>query len=313
MCFFSWEFQYYTNNRSNSYTRNSILYIKPTLTADFIGEQNLLNGYTLDIWGSSPSNLCTGNAFYGCSRTSGAGGNIINPIQSARLRTINAFSFKYGRMEVRAKLPRGDWIWPAIWMLPRHNFYGEWPASGEIDVVESRGNLKYPGGGCATVGSTLHWGPFFSQDKYQLTHATYTLPNGKTFSDDFHVFGLVWTADGIQTYVNDPKNTLLNVDFTKQTLWDKGSWNSKYANPWAGGGPNAPFDQNFSLVLNVAVGGTTGYWDDAAPGKPWRNTDSHAVNAFWNARNDWYSTWSGEDSALQIDYIKVYELDGTVL
>ena len=124
------------------------LYLKPTLTAERLGEA-ALTSETLDLWGGTPSSMCTENQFYGCSRT-GNGANILNPIQSARIRTAETFNFKYGRVEVRAQLPRGDWLWPvsglvfscilatrnpalqAIWLLPRHAQYGDWPASGEI-------------------------------------------------------------------------------------------------------------------------------------------------------------------------------------
>ena len=129
------------------------------------------------------------------------GANIINPIQSARLRTAETFSFKYGKVEVNASLPRGDWIWPAIWLLPTHQEYGIWPASGEIDIIESRGNgPEYPGGGCDTVGSTLHWGPFYPDDKYELTHAEKKLEKSD-FTQEFHVFGMEWDEDHITTYV----------------------------------------------------------------------------------------------------------------
>jgi len=114
------------------------------------------------VWGGDPGTQCTSNAFYGCDRTSGAGGNIINPIKSAKLRTAETFTMKYGRIEIKAKLPKGQWIWPAIWMMPKDYLYGIWPASGEIDIVESRGNVGYPledGGGPESFGSTLHWGP----------------------------------------------------------------------------------------------------------------------------------------------------------
>ena len=91
--------------------------------------------------------------FYGCDRTSGAGGNYLNPIKSARIRTAESFSFTYGKVEVKAKLPRGDWLWPAIWMLPRDNQYGDWPSSGEVDIMESRGNApSYPPGGYDSFG-----------------------------------------------------------------------------------------------------------------------------------------------------------------
>lgn len=297
--------------------KNSILHIAPTLTADKIGEANLKSGYTMDLWGSNPSDQCTGNQFYGCSRTSGAGGNILNPIQSAQLRTFKTFAFKYGRVEVRAKLPRGDWLWPAIWMLPRASEYGSWPASGEIDLIESRGNVRYTEeGGSDTVGSTLHWGPFFGEDPFDQTHGTFKLKDGKDFSDDFHTFVLEWSEDRIATYVDSPDNLIMEVDTTSKSFWERGGWDKTgLSNPWEGNGVNAPFDREFSLILNLAVGGTTGYWDDLAPGKPWRDADPHAVNSFWDAKDSWYKTWDGDNSHLQIDYIRVYqeEQDSSIL
>lgn len=62
-------------------------------------------------------------------------------------------------------MPRGDWIWPAIWMLPKNAEYGNWPASGEIDIVESRGNPNCPNG-VHSFGSTLHWGPDWATDAW---------------------------------------------------------------------------------------------------------------------------------------------------
>jgi len=301
----NWEFEYYTNNRTNSFVKNGTLHIQATLTADTIGEANVRSGFTMDMWGSSPADLCTGNAFYGCSRTSGP--NIINPIQSARIRTAESFSFKYGRMEVRAKLPRGDWLWPAIWLLPRHNQYGKWPASGEIDVVESRGNAgSYCGGGNNQVGSTLHWGPYWAQDPWNLTHAVYTLPEGD-FSEDFHVFGLIWNEQGIQTYVDDQSNIVLNVSFAGESLWQRGGFDkSPYANPWEGASAPAaaPFDQEFYIIMNLAAGGVSGYWP-TCNGKPWSDTSSTASNDFYNAKDQWLPSWT--QPSLQVDYIRVYQ------
>lgn len=109
--------------------------------------------------------------------TNTTNGTIINPVKSARLNTRIGASIKYGRVEVVAKLPVGDWLWfvfhyltanekqanssrPAIWMLPVNQTYGPWPASGEIDIAESRGNnYTYPNGGNEVVSSTLHLGP----------------------------------------------------------------------------------------------------------------------------------------------------------
>ncbi len=145
----NWEFQLYENNRSTSWVKDSKFNIKPVLTEDKIGQQNVRAGYTYDIWGSGPADYCTANFFYGCSRSSD-GNHYINPVMSAKITTVDSFSFKYGRVEVKAKLPKGKWLWPAIWLLPRHQEYGGWPASGEIDIMESRGNVGYPasaGGG----------------------------------------------------------------------------------------------------------------------------------------------------------------------
>jgi len=305
----NWEFELYHNNRTNSYCKNSTLYINPTLTEDQIGPANLRAGYTMDFWGGSPADQCTGNNFYGCSRQSGGGGNIINPIQSAKLTTVNSFSFKYGQVEIRAKLPKGDWIWPAMWLLPVNNEYGKWPASGEIDMVESRGNLNYPkeaDGGVESFGSTLHWGPDFDGHKYLDTHNVYT--HDKPLSDDFHIYGLYWDEERLYTYIDSPSNIVLDVDMKTQSFWERGQFPSKYNNPWQYSGKNAPFDTEYYFVLNVAVGGTVGYFKDGVAGKPWNDKSPNAVNDFYNAKGSWFSTWNGEDSALKVDYIKVWSL-----
>ena len=124
----NWEFQIYDNNRSTTFVKDGVLNIKPVLTEDKIGAQNVRAGYTYDLWGGSPADQCTANFFYGCSRTSN-GNNHINPIMSGKLTTVESFKFTYGRVEVKAKLPKGDWLWPAICALPSNNEYGEWAAS----------------------------------------------------------------------------------------------------------------------------------------------------------------------------------------
>ena len=80
-------------------------------------------------------------------------------------------------------------------------------------------------------------------------------------------------------------------------------------NSWVGQPNNAPFNKDFHLILNLAVGGTSGYFPDGVGAKPWADADTHSINAFYNAKGAWYSTWTGEDAALQIDSIKVYSFD----
>ena len=88
----NWEFEWYTNNRTNSFVKDGVLYLQPSFTADTIGDTALASG-DFNIWGGTPASLCTSNAFYGCERNAAASGNVINPIQSARIRTAGAFSF----------------------------------------------------------------------------------------------------------------------------------------------------------------------------------------------------------------------------
>ena len=302
----NWEFEYYTNNRSNSYVRDGVLYLQPTLLADDIGEDNLKKaGYTLDIWGGSPADYCTGPNFYGCMRQSGGGGNWLNPVKSVSLRTAESFYFKYGKVEVRAQLPKGDWLWPAIWMLPRWNNYGNWPASGEIDIMESRGNAPgYPAGGRDTFGSTLHWGPGWTEDPFEKAHQEHKA-NGDELADKFHVYGLIWNESYIGTYLGTEDNVVLNFPIN-QSFWTLGGWGKAYNNPWQDRGNNAPFDSEMYLIINLAVGGTNSYFPDGA-GKPWSNDGAHAVNDFWNAKAQWYPTWT---QPMAIDYVKVWSEKG---
>lgn len=303
----NWEFEWYVNNRSNSYVKQGVLYLNPTLTEDAIGLQQVMTA-DINIWGGSPADECTGNQFYGCERNAAASGNYNNPIRSARIRTAQSFSFQYGRVEVSAQLPAGDWLWPAIWMLPTDNSYGNWPCSGEIDIMESRGNSPaYSPGGNNQFASTLHWGPDYSNNRYSLTHAVYNNPT--TLTDAFHTYGLYWDNTGLYTYFDNPNNKVLNVNFTSESFWQRGNFPANFNNPWAGRSNAAPFDQEFYFTMNLAVGGTNGYFPDGIGGKPWSDTDPHSVNSFYNNRGAWLPTWQGEGAAMKIDSIKVWKLD----
>lgn len=153
---------------------------------------------------------------------------------SARLRTKNKGDWKYGRYEIRAKLPFGQGMWPAIWMLPTDWIYGGWAASGEIDIMELLGQEPNK------VYGTLHYGGTWPANVH--TGTSYTLASGN-FSEDFHLFALEWDTTAFRWYVD---GTL----YQTQTRWN--SSNGPYP---------APFDQRFHLLLNVAVGGN---W----PGNP---------------------------------------------
>jgi beta-glucanase (GH16 family) len=307
----NWEFELYGNNRTNSYVRGGALHITPTLLNDTLGNA-ALGSADLNLWGGDPATACTDNGFFGCERTGGAGGNILNPVQSARIRTAETFAFRYGRVEVVAKLPAGDWLWPAVWLMPTSAAYGQWPASGEIDLLESRGNARgYPGGGCEHFGSTLHWGPFWPIDGYNSTTATYVLPSG-TLADAFHTYGMVWSPAGIYTYIDDDSNRVLDVPFNaSSSFWARGGWdaNPALANPWrdSANPAAAPFDQRMYLLINVAVGGTNGYFPDGEGGKPWSNTSPNAADEFWAGVGQWLPTWTSGGADFTIDSVRVWQ------
>ena len=124
-----------TTSPNNSFVEDGILYIVPTLTSDAIGSSAIFDGYTYNVSG------CTSSNFEHCSAVSNMTlRKVVNPVQSARITTKYSHSIQYGKVEIRARMPIGDWLWPALWMLPVGNEYGPWPISGEIDIVEGRGN-----------------------------------------------------------------------------------------------------------------------------------------------------------------------------
>lgn len=125
----------------------------------------------------------------------------MNPVRSSRLRTAESFAFKYGKVEVAAKMPAGDWLWPAIWFMPKDNVYGSWPSSGEIDLVESRGNRdlvqKGINVGNEQISSTLHFGPYSSLDAWQAAHYNRNSLPGNGFANDIHRYQMEWTPGSI--------------------------------------------------------------------------------------------------------------------
>jgi len=275
------EFEMTTTDPANSFIQNGNLILKPTLQdPSLITTNNILN---LQNAG------CTGSNYYSCvTATNTTNGTIVNPVKSARLNTQKGASIKYGRVEVTAKLPIGDWLWPAIWMLPTSSVYGEWPASGEIDIMESRGNnLTYPNGGNNVAHQTTHWGPDGTLDQAFWTTAGSGALHS-TYAGGFHTYGLQWTEKYLFTYIDSRVRQILYQDFSKKSLWSQGHFPNAYGNgtqvtdPWANATKAAPFDQNFYLILNLAVGGTNGWFQDGQAGKPWSDGSSEAKLQFWN-------------------------------
>jgi len=312
----NWEFEVYMNNRSNSYVHDNTLFIKPTFLSDWSGEgDNFVKYGKLDLHGGADADYCTNGASWGCERQ-GDGYHYLNPIVSARIRTLHSFNFKFGKVSFDAKLPKGDWIWPAVWMMPTKNQYSGWPSSGEIDILESRGNTYQTCGNSgrsdvSCVSSNLHWGPRYEFNRYYLTGGEKCLTDDIDFNSKFHHFELIWNENYIETRVDN--EIIMHVE-PETNFWDMGNFPNTLDNPWKYNSKMAPFDQEFYLIFNVAVGGTNGFFPDNCSNhsggvKPWRNDAENAPQQFWDGKNSWINSWdlNGENSALQIRNLKVVE------
>jgi hypothetical protein len=134
-----------------------------------------------------------------------------------------------------------------------------------------------------------------------------------SLSDGMHTYGLMWTPERLFTYIDNEENVVLDVDMSLESFWEFGGFNDDIDNPWKGADMNAPFDQEFYLMFNVAVGGVNGYFPDGECGKPWSDMSSKASNDFWNTKSQWYPSWNypaTNDAAMKIDSVKVWSLDG---
>lgn len=150
---------------------------------------------------------------------------------SGKITTQNKKDFTYGKVVVSAKVPRGQGLWPAIWMMPTvQEFYGEWPKCGEIDILEVLGNQV------DTAYGTIHYGEPHAQQQ-----GTYVL-KGSTFADDFHEFSVEWEPSEMRFYIDGNLYKTVNDWFTAV----EGEEEKPYP---------APFNQPFFVQLNLAVGG----------------------------------------------------------
>lgn len=151
---------------------------------------------------------------------------------SARMITKGRKVFTFGRIDIRAKVPTGKGIWPAIWMLGNNIDQVSWPACGEMDIMELLGqepNKLY---------GTLHWG---ATTQLHQSKGTSTVLSTGSYDQQFHVYSLVWVKDQVQILVDDVVYNTIPASATA--------------------GSTNPFNSDFFFILNVAVGGT---W----PGSP---------------------------------------------
>jgi len=198
----------------------------------------------LEYYTDRPVNLHeeNGNLVIAARKEDYSGKDGAHSYTSGRIESQGRFELKYGRVEARIKVPEGQGIWPAFWMLGNDFNSIGWPACGEIDIMENVGFEPNK------VHGSLH-GPGYSGSN-PLT-GIFTLPDNQRFSDSFHVFAVEWDAKSIRFYVD-------NHLYENQTV-DSLPANKRWA-----------FDHPFFIVLNLAVGG---YW----PGNPDATTPFPAI------------------------------------
>ncbi len=238
------ELQCYTDRPVNSYVENGRLHI--------VALQEAFSGPA--VTDDHPS--------YDPGDVSGSGTHT-----SARLRTKHKGDWRYGRIDVRARMPEGQGLWPAIWMLPTDEVYGGWPLSGEIDIFEAV-NTNASGGN--TIYGTLHYGREWPNN----LHAGQAYTPVANIAQEFHTYTVEWEQGVIRWYVD-------GLHFATQTDsgWFTYSWQGQEYGYQLGTGA-APFDQEFHLILNVAVGGD---W----PGNPDGGTQF--------------------PQTMEVEYVRVYE------
>ena len=209
---------------------------------EFDGTSVNLNNWTYDLgasgWGNnewqnytnSSENSSVANARLDDHRAAGRLGVYVGSLEVTRPST-----FQYGRMDIRAKLPEGQGIWPALWMLGDNFSTTGWPACGEIDIMELIGHEP------STTHGTAHWGS--SWNVHQYNGSSITLPNGEKFSDAFHLFSVIWEENEITWLMDD--QVFFSIDNTQMN------------------GQPYPFNAPFFFIMNIAVGGNWPGYPDA--------------------------------------------------
>ncbi|MCL6603879.1 MAG: carbohydrate binding domain-containing protein [Paenibacillus sp.] len=184
------------------------------------------------------------------------------PYTSSRIKTKGLYSKTYGKFEIRAKAPTGKGYWPAIWMLPENTVYGQWASSGEIDIMEGWGSRPN------TVAGTIHYGAQWPDNIY--SGKEYLFPGNSTI-EEFHTYALEWEPGEMRWYVD---GVLYST---------KNDWYSLSNGQPANNAYPAPFNQEFHLLMNLAVGG---------------NFDGNPTSE------------TVFPKSMEIDYVRVYDLTG---
>ena len=285
------------NHRELAKIVDGVLRIKPLILEDYYGE-----GAT--TFGNTELGGCTSTLPAECKRKATAF-NILPPIISARFTTKESFNFRYGKIEIRAKFPEGDWLYPEMWLEPSYgNNYGAGYSSGRVLLGLARGNDNLIN---ATSGEIFdsrklefgfRIGAAGNVENYMVSKIEET---GPRWTKEFHVYTTIWNSDGFQFFVD--------YEEVGKLVPEENGWMNNQFNKMA------PFDQEFYITIGLGVGGIRIFPDgtnSSGISKPWRNLGAKAMLQFWHAKNQWLPSWkrqNGRKAAFEIDYIRVWSFN----
>ncbi|XP_034942561.1 beta-1,3-glucan-binding protein-like [Chelonus insularis] len=271
---------------------NGVLKIIPTLFENSYGINTTFHG-------ELRLTECTGIYAGECSRKA-MGFSILHPVISTRLMTKDSFSFCYGKIEIRAKFPEGDWLYPEMWLQPKYTTHDSGYLSGRVILGMARGNdhLKNSTNSSQEFGAKrlefgLRTGPYNNITEEIVTK----INDHNSWTRDYHIYTTTWTDKGFKFEVDGEVVGRLRQQLKNS---DNENWMS-------------PYDLEFYLKLGVGVGGVRVFPDKTKSGyyqKPWKNVGAKAMYHFWEAKDQWLPNWqrNGQKTAFEIDYIKIWSV-----
>lgn len=288
-----YEFVVYEDNPRTLSAHDGHLVISPVLTDEIYGE-----GFVTQPTGLDLGEHCTGTRSSPECYQKPDSWFIIPPVVSSQIFTKGKFSFKYGKIQIRAKVPKGDWLYPELFLNSENGEYGPSYESGQIRVAFVAGNQR--------DNQKLEGGLILGAKTPARKYAIKSTESGVPWTDAFHNYTVEWTPAGITLSVDGseygkiypPEGGFASLASNLQL---------KNADSWKRGNNMAPFDKEMHIVIGVGAGGHN--FEDRTDGtKPWANNKAISQKDFYKARTAWRPTW-GSGAALDVEYVKVWALN----